>query len=140
MQSHLNALGIVQWQQRRRAPVPLVDSNHAQPPEMLRNAANASATVFVEWPGGFDLEAADPGPELLSKILAATGRDPMSFSVYQVFDSAPTVSGHVLWFTSRPVALNPSMLGLPSIAAMLADPALKRTAWQRLKPWMANLP
>ncbi|MFK7955858.1 MAG: hypothetical protein AB8B96_07165 [Lysobacterales bacterium] len=120
------------------------ESTQSHSPVMLRDAANAAtaaiATVFVDWPGEFDLAGADPGPELLRKILAATGRDPTRFSVYRVYDMPPTVPGPVLWFTSRPVSLSADMLALPSLAAMLADGALKRTAWQRLKPWMANLP
>ena len=92
---------------------------------------------MIDWDGEFSLDSAEPGPQLLAKILEATGIASNRFSIYQVADEPPELQGQVLWFTQRPVAATSGLL-LPSVGAMLADPGLKRVAWQHLKGWMAR--
>ncbi len=138
--SRLQALGIVRWRQRNRALDSVADTApENQPPALLRAVDRCTATVLIEWSGQFDPDGSEPGPILLAKILAATGHKPSTFAVYQVTIEPPPAQGCTLWFTPRPVNPPPNTLLLPSLAAMLADPALKRTAWQHLKPWIHRL-
>lgn len=130
-QRHLAAMGVDLYLPRARPA----------PSQMLQEPPDPVAWVGVDGEPRLSLASDDPVGTLLLKVLAATGFDADRFAVCRLGEPLPEPPADLLriWFSQRSLDAGDGCVVLPELGAMLGDPAQKKLAWTRLKPFIARL-
>ena len=148
----LAAMGITRWV-RRDAPAAAASGDPpagatAPLPQVLLNPPGASVMVVIDVPA-LDLRGDTPEAQLLRDILRALAAPVGTFAVLaspagEVTAAAcrrqlPFAPRLTFWFADAPPDADDTIIVLPSLPAMVSNPAAKRPAWEQMKPWVGKL-
>ena len=152
----LRAMGLTAWE-RRSGPAP---SGEAEAPaatsaepggwELIVERSAAQIPVVVAHPAPFRYVRGQPAADLLGRILSALQIPAEAFAIIRVDHGGdctravegligPSPERIILFAPDPPAPADDRVIRLPGLQQMLADPDLKRPAWDTLKPWVGKL-